>query len=71
MRKSLLKNFLNYVSYDTISSPTSGLHPSTAHQFALAKELIEELNELGCKDVYLSDKCYCYATVDATDSSFP
>ena len=71
MKQSLLKNFLNYVSYDTISSPTSGLHPSTAHQFALAKELIEELNELGCRDVYLSDKCYCYATVDATDPAFP
>ena len=71
MKQSLLKNFLNYVSYDTISSPTSGLHPSTAHQFALAKELIEELNELGCKDVYLSDKCYCYATLDATDATFP
>ena len=71
MKKSLLKNFLNYVSYDTISSPTSGTHPSTAHQFELAKELISELEELGCKNVYLSDKCYCYAEIEATKTCYP
>ena len=71
MKKSLLTNFLKYVSYDTISSPTSGTHPSTAHQFDLAKELIKQLEELGCKNVYLSDKCYCYAEIDATDKGYP
>lgn len=70
MENSLLKNFLDYVSYDTISDPTSGLHPSTSHQFALAKELIKQLTELGCEDVYLSDKCYCYATIPANAQGY-
>ena len=71
MKDNLLKNFLNYVSFDTISSPTSGLHPSTAHQFDLARALKEELLNLGCQNVYLSDKCYCYGEIEANDASKP
>lgn len=71
MKENLLKNFLKYVSYDTISDPLSGLHPSTTHQFNLAKELIKELEELGCINVYLSDKCYCYGEIDANEANHP
>ena len=71
MNNNLLNNFLIYVSYDTISDPTSRLHPSTAHQFELAKELIKELGDLGCANVYLSDKCYCYAEIDANAEGYP
>ena len=68
---NLLNDFLKYVSYDTISDPTSGLHPSTEHQFALAKVLLMQLKELGCSDCFLSDKCYCYATILENCPNFP
>ena len=68
---NLLNDFLKYVSYDTISDPTSGLHPSTDHQFALAKVLLTQLKELGCTDCFLSDKCYCYATILENCSGYP
>ncbi len=60
------ERLLKYVKFDTQSSDTSGLHPSTATQFALARSLAEELINLGCEDVRISDKCYLYAKLPAT-----
>lgn len=60
------ERLLKYVKFDTKSSDTSGSHPSTDGQFALARALCEELRDLGCEDVTLSDKCYVYAKLSAT-----
>ena len=61
------ERLLKYVKFDTKSSETSGTHPSTASQFSLAKELADELRALGCKNVRISDECYVYAEIDATE----
>ena len=61
------ERLLKYVKFNTQSSDSSGLHPSTARQFELAKELRDELTALGCENVYLDDKCYLYAKLPATE----
>ena len=60
------ERLLNYVKFNTESDEDSLEHPSTEHQFVLARALAEELTALGCKDVCVSDKCYVYAKLDAT-----
>ena len=60
------ERLLKYVKICTQSSDESGLHPSTACQFELAKALKDELTELGCKDVRLDERCYLYARLPAT-----
>ncbi|MDE7213863.1 MAG: peptidase T, partial [Anaeroplasmataceae bacterium] len=63
MKQTLLNNFLRYVKIDTMSDEDSNQTPSTQKQFTLAKLLVEELKELGLKDIYLSDNCFVYATL--------
>lgn len=58
--------FLKYVEYDTQSQPETKICPSTDKQFELAKYLKNQLEELGLKDVSLSDRCYVYGTIPAT-----
>ena len=60
------ERLLKYVKYNTQSSDSSGAHPSTESQFALAEALKKELTELGAKDVSLDEKCYLYAKIPAT-----
>ena len=40
------ERLLNYVTVHTTSDPNSGTHPSTARQFDLARQLVEELKGL-------------------------
>ena len=61
------ERLLKYVTFDTRSSDESGCHPSTENQFALAEALKDELIALGCKNVRVSDTCYVYAELDATE----
>lgn len=69
---NLVERFIKYVKYDTESSTTSGLTPSTVTQFELAKELKKELEEMGMTEVMLDDKCYLMATLPAnTDKKIP
>jgi tripeptide aminopeptidase len=63
MEEKLIKRFLKYVSIDTQSNEDSQTTPSTLKQFDLANILVEELKELGLKDVSLDDKCYLMATL--------
>ncbi len=65
MQKKLLDNFLKYVQIDTMSSEESETTPSTQKQFNLAKVLVEELKELGLRDIKLTPKCFVYATLPA------
>ena len=48
----LIERFLNYVSIDTCSDETSDTCPSTAHQFDLARVLVDELKAM---DVTFAD----------------
>ena len=61
------ERLLNYVKFNTESDEDSLENPSTAHQFILANALAKELQELGCTEVSVSDKCYVYAKLGATD----
>ena len=61
------ERLIKYAKYNTVSSETSGAHPSTESQWTLAKELEAELISLGCTNVRISDTCYVYAEVPATE----
>lgn len=58
--------FLKYIDFDTQSAPDTEVVPSTEKQFALAKYLKNQLEELGVSDVSMSDHCYVYGTIPAT-----
>ena len=60
------ERLLNYVKVHTTSDPNSGTHPSTARQFDLARQLVEELKALGLTDAHVDEHCYVYATLPAT-----
>lgn len=61
------ERLLKYVGIDTPSDPASGLVPSSACQFDLAKILVEELKALGVENAEVDDKCYVYASLPATE----
>ena len=64
----VVDRFLTYVGFDTQSSETSEESPTTAKQHALAKQLAEELRQMGASDVRYDDThCYVYAKIPATD----
>lgn len=64
---TLLERFLKYVQIDTCSKEESGLSPSTAKQHDLARVLVEELKQMGAKElVYDKEHCYVYASIPAT-----
>lgn len=65
---STLERFLKYVTFDTQSIEGASTVPSTPGQFELAKHLVGELNELGLKDVKLSEHAYVTATLPANTS---
>lgn len=65
MREQLLKRFLSYVQIGTQSNPSSESCPSTEGQWVLAKQLVDELEQLGLSDISLDDNCYVMATLPA------
>lgn len=68
----LIERFLNYVSFDTQSSETGTMTPSTQKQLVFAEYLKKELNSLDFDDVYLDNNGYLYATLPAnTDKKTP
>ncbi|MCI8297438.1 MAG: peptidase T [Lachnospiraceae bacterium] len=69
---SVVDRFLRYVSYDTQSADEVEQLPSTEKQFALARFLAKELEEMGASDVRVSDQCYVMARIPAnTTKSVP
>jgi len=60
------ERLLKYVRFDTKSSEESGTHPSTHSQLDLAKALAEEMIEIGCLGVTVTEKCYVYGYLAAT-----
>ncbi|GIP18018.1 peptidase T [Paenibacillus montaniterrae] len=65
MRDQLLQRFLSYVQIGTQSDAASQSCPSTEGQWVLAKQLVEELKQLGLDDVTLDENCYVMATLPA------
>ena len=61
------ERFLKYVSYWTTSDESGTVNPTSEREFALAKVLEQELLELGLEKVYLSDTCYVYGLLPATE----
>ena len=69
---TVVDRFLKYVKYDTQSDEESETTPSTEKQFELAKELVNELQELGLEDAHVDENCYVMATLPGnTDKDVP
>ncbi len=62
----LTERFLRYVQIETTSNEASATTPSTPTQMAFAKQLREELVEIGMSEVFLDENAYLYATLPAT-----
>ena len=60
------ERLLKYARVYTNSDPLSGEHPSTARQFDLARQLVEELKALGVANAFVDEHCYVYGTLPAT-----
>ena len=61
--ESVVERFLRYVRLDTQSREDGSTTPSTESQWALSKQLVDELRSLGAHDVRLSENCMLYATI--------
>ncbi|MCR4588424.1 MAG: peptidase T [Lachnospiraceae bacterium] len=57
--EDLLQRFYRYVKMDTQSQEECDRVPSTAKQFSLAEQLLQELKDMGIEDASL-DKEHCY-----------
>lgn len=64
--QQLMDRFLRYVKIDTQSDPSSDTTPSTEKQWDLAYKLVEELKEIGMKEVTIDDNAYIMATLPST-----
>lgn len=62
----LIERFISYVKIDTESVEDVECFPSTEKQKTLGKLLVEELKELGAKDVGMDEYGYVFATIPAT-----
>lgn len=65
MREQLLERFISYVQVGTQSDPSSDSCPSTEGQWVLARQLVEELKQIGLSDVSLDENGYVMATLPA------
>ncbi|HEY2855880.1 MAG TPA: peptidase T [Gemmatimonadaceae bacterium] len=61
--EGVVDRFLRYVRIDTQSKEGESATPSTEKQWALSRMLVEELRELGARDVRVSEYCMVYATL--------
>jgi len=59
----IIDRFISYVTVDTESDPNSDTTPSTAKQWDLANQLVEELKSIGMQEVTIDDKSYIMATL--------
>ena len=62
-KKHITNRFIKYVTIDTESDPNNPAFPSTEKQWNLAKVLVEELKQIGMKEVDLDKNCYIMATL--------
>ena len=59
----IIDRFISYVTVDTESDPNSDTTPSTAKQWDLANQLVEELKAIGMEDVTIDENAYIMATL--------
>lgn len=60
------ERLLKYVTVSTPSDENSTTVPTSACQFNLAKDLVEEMKAIGISDAHVDEKCYVYGTIPAT-----
>ncbi len=60
------ERLLKYVTVSTPSDENSTTVPTSACQFDLAKNLVEEMKAIGISDAHVDEKCYVYGTIPAT-----
>ena len=61
--QNIIDRFISYVTVDTESDPNSNTTPSTAKQWDLANQLIEELKQIGLQEVTIDENAYIMATL--------
>lgn len=69
-KKSLLERFLKYVriwSTSDSNAADAGIQPSTERQFVIADVLSKELKSNGAKEVQITEKCYVYGFLPASE----
>ncbi|WP_445505657.1 peptidase T [Niallia sp. 03091] len=72
MQSSIMDRFISYAAVDTQSNADSQTCPSTSGQLTLANMLVEELKEIGMKEVTIDENGYVMATLPAnTDKNVP
>lgn len=65
----ILERFLNYIAIDTTSDSKSATTPSTPNQKILAQKIVEELQQMGVRNIYHDTKYgYIYATIEGNPS---
>ncbi len=65
IRRAVLDRFLRYVRINTQSKENSNTFPSTPGQLELAKQLAQELKEMGIEDAKVDENGYLTATLPA------
>ncbi|GKU81892.1 peptidase T [Niallia sp. NCCP-28] len=72
MRNNIIDRFISYAVVDTQSNENNDSCPSTPGQLTLGNLLVEELKEIGMKDVTIDEFGYVMATLPAnTDKPLP
>ncbi|WP_294703497.1 peptidase T [uncultured Fusobacterium sp.] len=61
----MIERFLKYVKVATESDPKNNKCPSSDIQWDLANLIVEDLKDLGLKDISLDENCYIMATLPA------
>lgn len=69
MKNTILDYFLKYVKIDTMSMEDQNQVPSTSKQFDLAKVLVNDLKELGLKNINLNEHCFVTAVLPSNCNS--
>jgi len=64
---AVAKRFVRYTKFYTTSDEESTCSPSTERQFELARELAKELEQIGVSNVRLTDTCYVYGDIPASE----
>lgn len=60
---ALLDKFLDFVSFDTQSSETTGTTPSTPGQLILAAHLVDVMKDIGINDAHMDEYGYVYGSI--------
>lgn len=64
--ENVIEKFLSYIAVDTQSKEEMEVVPSTEKQKDLANQLAKELQDMGAKQVRVTEYGYVYATIPAT-----